>query len=164
LQQGDPFDASTNMGPMARLDLAKKLQQQVQQSVDKGAEIITGGTAEGCNFQPTLLTRVQPGMPAFEEEIFGPVFSIIQVKNEQEAVALANASRFGLGGNIWTKDMDKGTGLARQINSGSVFINSMVKSEPALPFGGIKKSGYGRELSKHGIMEFVNVKTVVVSE
>jgi succinate-semialdehyde dehydrogenase/glutarate-semialdehyde dehydrogenase len=164
LQQGDPFNASTNMGPMARLDLAEKLQQQVQQSVDKGAEIITGGTAEGCNFQPTLLTGVQPGMPAFEEEIFGPVFSIIQVKNEQEAVALANASRFGLGGNIWTKDMDKGTGLARQINSGSVFINSMVKSEPALPFGGIKKSGYGRELSKHGIMEFVNVKTVVVSE
>ncbi|MBS1748070.1 MAG: NAD-dependent succinate-semialdehyde dehydrogenase [Bacteroidetes bacterium] len=164
LKQGNPFEASTNIGPMARLDLADKLQQQVKLSVEKGAEIVSGGKVNGCNYQPTLLANIQPGMPAFDEEIFGPVFCMMQVKDEQEAVALANTSRFGLGGNIWTNDIDKGIHLARQINSGSVFINSMVKSEPALPFGGIKKSGYGRELSKHGIMEFVNVKTVVVSE
>ncbi len=164
MKQGDPFDTLINIGPMARLDLAEKLQQQVKLSVEKGAEIVSGGKVNGCNFQPTLLTNVQSGMPAFDEEIFGPVFCMMQVKDEQEAVALANTSRFGLGGNIWTNDIDKAIHLARQINSGSVFINSMVKSEPALPFGGIKKSGYGRELSKHGIMEFVNVKTVVVSE
>lgn len=164
MKQGDPFDASINIGPMARLDLAEKLQQQVKLSVEKGAEIVSGGKVNGCNYQPTLMKNVQPGMPAFDEEIFGPVFCMMQVKDEQEAVALANTSRFGLGGNIWTNDIEKGIHLAKQINSGSVFINSMVKSEPALPFGGIKKSGYGRELSKHGIMEFVNVKTIVVSE
>ncbi|MEP6466653.1 MAG: aldehyde dehydrogenase family protein, partial [Parafilimonas sp.] len=109
-------------------------------------------------------TNVHEGMPAFDEEIFGPVFTLISAKDEMHAIELANNSRFGLGGNIWTKDMDKGIAFARKINSGSVFINSMVKSEPSLPFGGIKKSGYGRELSKHGIMEFVNIKTITVAE
>ncbi|MEP6682693.1 MAG: aldehyde dehydrogenase family protein, partial [Parafilimonas sp.] len=109
-------------------------------------------------------TNVHEGMPAFDEEIFGPVFTLISAKNETHAIELANNSRFGLGGNIWTKDIDKGIALARKINSGSVFINSMVKSEPALPFGGVKKSGYGRELSKHGILEFVNIKTIAVAE
>ena len=163
LKQGNPFDASTTTGPLARLDLAEKLYHQVQRSIAKGAEIILGGKVNGCNYQPTLLMNVQAGMPAFDEEIFGPVFSIIQVKDEGEAIEFANASRYGLGGNIWTKDTDKAMTLAKKINSGSVFINSMVKSEPALPFGGVKKSGYGRELSKHGIMEFVNVKTITVS-
>ena len=163
LKQGDPFDESTTTGPMARLDLAEKLHDQIQQSVSKGAAIILGGKVNGCNYQPTLLMNVQPGMPAFEEETFGPAFCMIKVKNENEAIDLANASRYGLGGNIWTKDIDKGIALAREMSSGSVFINSMVKSEPALPFGGIKKSGYGRELSKHGIMEFVNVKTITIA-
>ena len=164
LKQGDPFDASTTTGPMARPDLAEKLYEQMQQSVSKGAKIILGGEVDGCNYQPTLLINVQQGMPAFDEETFGPVFSLITVKDETEAINLANASRYGLGGNIWTKDIDKGIALAKKINSGSVFINSMVKSDPALPFGGVKKSGYGRELSKQGIMEFVNVKTITATE
>ena len=164
LKQGNPFDASVTTGPLARLDLAEKLHSQIHQSVEKGAEIILGGAMDGCNYQPTLLMNVKQGMPAFEEEIFGPVFCVISVSDETEAIKLANASRYGLGGNIWTKNIDKGIALAKKINSGSVFINSMVKSEPALPFGGVKKSGYGRELSRHGIMEFVNVKTIAVSE
>lgn len=163
LKQGDPFKEDTTMAPMARLDLAEKLQQQMNTSVAKGAEIILGGNVDGCNYQPTLLMNVQQGMPAFDEETFGPLFCITKVKNETEAVNFANASRYGLGGNIWTSDIDKGVALARKINSGAVFINSMVKSEPALPFGGIKKSGYGRELSNHGIMEFVNIKTITVT-
>ncbi len=164
LKQGNPFDASITTGPLARLDLAEKLDNQVKQSIAKGAEIILGATVQGCNYQPTLLMNVHKGMPAFDEEIFGPVFCLIKAKNEKEAIALANDSRYGLGGNLWTKNIDKGIDLAKRINSGSVFINSMVKSEPALPFGGVKKSGYGRELSKHGIMEFVNVKTITVTE
>lgn len=164
LKQGDPFDVSTTTGPMARLDLAEKLQAQLQASIAEGAEVILGGTRSGCNYQPTLLLNVQPGMPAFDEETFGPLFSMISVRDEEEAIALANSSRYGLGGNIWTKDLEKAVMLSKKLNSGSVFINSMVKSEPALPFGGVKKSGYGRELSKHGIMEFVNVKTITVSD
>ncbi|MFT4152654.1 NAD-dependent succinate-semialdehyde dehydrogenase [Parafilimonas sp.] len=164
LKQGDPFHAATTTGPMARLDLAEKLYMQMQASAAKGAQVVLGGRMEGCNYQPALLLNVQPGMPAFDEETFGPLFSMIKVKDEAEAMAMANNSRYGLGGNIWTKDLEKAVALAKKLNSGSVFINSMVKSEPALPFGGIKKSGYGRELGKHGIMEFVNVKTVTVSD
>jgi succinate-semialdehyde dehydrogenase/glutarate-semialdehyde dehydrogenase len=164
LKQGDPFEKDTTMAPMARLDLAEKLQQQMNASVAKGAEIVLGGKADGCNYHPTLLLNVKPGMPAFDEETFGPLFCVIKVNDENEAIALANESRYGLGGNIWTKDIDKGISLAKKINSGSVFINSMVKSEPALPFGGVKKSGYGRELSNYGIKEFINVKTITVLE
>ena len=163
LKQGNPFEESTTMAPMARLDLAENLFKQMNASVAKGAEIILGGEVDSCNYQPTLLINVQQGMPAFDEETFGPLFCLTEVKNEAEAIQLANASRYGLGGNLWTKDIDKGIALARQINSGAVFINSMVKSEPALPFGGVKKSGYGRELSNHGIMEFINLKTITVS-
>lgn len=164
LKPGNPFDKDTTFAPMARLDLARNLKRQMDASVAKGAAIILGGEVDGCNYQPTLLMNVQQDMPAFDEETFGPLFCMIKVEDENEAVDFANASRFGLGGNIWTKDIDKGISLARKINSGAVFINSMTKSEPALPFGGIKKSGYGRELSNHGIMEFVNVKTITVSE
>jgi succinate-semialdehyde dehydrogenase/glutarate-semialdehyde dehydrogenase len=149
---------------MARLDLAEKLFDQMQHSVAKGATIVLGGDVNGCNYQPTLLMKVQQGMPAFEEETFGPLLNVICVKNEDEAVSLANASKYGLGGNIWTKDLEKGVALARRINSGLVFVNSMVKSEPGLPFGGVKKSGYGRELSNYGIREFVNIKTIAVAE
>jgi succinate-semialdehyde dehydrogenase/glutarate-semialdehyde dehydrogenase len=164
LKQGNPFDASTTMGPMARLDLAEKLHDQIKRSVAKGAKIILGGEVNGCNYQPTLLMNVQQGTPAFDEKTFGPVLSILTASDEREAIRLANASRYGLGANIWAKNIDKGIALAKQVNSGAVFINSMVKSEPALPFGGVKKSGYGRELSKHGIMEFVNAKTITVTE
>jgi succinate-semialdehyde dehydrogenase/glutarate-semialdehyde dehydrogenase len=164
LKPGNPFEKETTFAPMARLDLAENLKRQMDASVAKGAEIILGGGVNGCNYQPTLLTNVQQGMPAFDEETFGPLFCVIKVNDEEEAIELANNSRFGLGGNIWTKDIDRGISLARKINSGSVFINSMVKSEPTLPFGGIKKSGFGRELSNHGILEFVNVKTITVSE
>ena len=164
LKQGNPFEKETTFAPMARLDLAKNLKRQMDASVAKGAEIILGGNVDGCNYQPTLLINVQQGMPAFDEETFGPLFCVTKVEDETEAVEFANNSRFGLGGNIWTKDIDKGIDLAKKIESGSVFINSMVKSEPALPFGGIKKSGYGRELSNHGILEFVNSKTITVSE
>lgn len=164
LKQGNPFDETVTTGPMARLDLAEKLYHQMKKSVDKGAEIILGGEVDGCNFQPTLITNVKQDMPAFDEETFGPLFSIITAEDENEAIELANASRYGLGANIWTKDTEKGVALSRKINSGAVFINSMVKSEPALPFGGVKKSGYGRELSKHGILEFVNIKTITVTE
>ncbi len=164
LKQGNPFGTTITTGPLARLDLAEKLHNQVKQSVANSAEIILGGTVDGCNYKPTLLMNVHKGMPAFDEEIFGPVFCLIKAKNENEAIALANDSRYGLGGNLWTKNIDKGIALAKKIQSGSVFINSMVKSEPALPFGGVKKSGYGRELSKHGIMEFVNIKTITVTE
>jgi len=164
LKQGNPFDTSITTGPVARLDLAEKIHKQVQDSIAKGAKKILGGEVDGCNYQPTLLQNVKEGMPAFDEEVFGPVLSIIKVKDENEAIDITNASRYGLGGNLWTKDLDKAVALAKKINSGSVFINSMVKSEPALPFGGVKKSGYGRELSKHGIMEFVNMKTITASE
>lgn len=164
LKQGDPHDPSVTTGPMARLDLAEKLNQQMRLSVSKGAVIALGGEVNGCNYQPTLLMKVQQGMPAFEEETFGPLFNVICVKDENEAISLANASKYGLGGNIWTQDIDKGVALAKKINSGLVFVNSMVKSEPALPFGGVKKSGYGRELSSHGIREFVNIKTIAVAE
>lgn len=164
LKPGNPFEKETTFAPMARLDLAENLKRQMDVSIAKGAEIILGGEVDGCNYQPTLLINVQQGMPAFDEETFGPLFCVIKVNDEEEAIGLANNSRFGLGGNIWTKDIDKGVSLARKISCGSVFINSMVKSEPALPFGGVKKSGYGRELSNHGIMEFVNVKTITVTE
>jgi len=164
LKPGNPFGKETTFAPMARLDLAENLKKQMDSSVAKGAEIILGGEVDGCNYQPTLLMNVQQGMPAFNEETFGPLFCVIKVEDESEAIVLANNSRFGLGGNIWTNDIDKGILLARKINSGSVFINSMVKSEPTLPFGGVKKSGYGRELSNHGIVEFVNMKTITVSE
>ncbi len=163
LKQGDPFKEDTTMAPMARVDLADNLFKQMNDSIAKGAEIIFGGEVEGCNYQPTALRNVQQGMPAFDEETFGPLFCLIEAKDETDAVRLANASRYGLGGNLWTSDINKGIDLAKKINSGGVFINSMVKSEPALPFGGVKKSGYGRELSNHGILEFVNAKTITVS-
>lgn len=158
--QGDPFDPSIKTGPMARLDLVEALEKQMNESVAAGADVIFGGEANGCNFKPAILMDVKKGMPAFEEETFGPLATVIIAKDEEDAVQLANDSELGLGGSIWTSDIDKGIGLARKIKSGAVFINSLVKSDPRLPFGGIKKSGYGRELGRHGILEFVNAKTI----
>ena len=145
---------------MARIDLAQELEKQMQRSVKSGAVLQLGGEVEGANFQPSMLLKVKPGMATFDEEAFGPVASVISVANEAEAIEMANQSSYGLGGSIWTKDVEKGIALGRKINSGAVFVNSLVKSDPRLPFGGIKKSGYGRELGRHGILEFVNAKTI----
>ena len=162
-KQGNPFDATVTTGPMARLDLVENLHKQLLQSVDAGAQLTYGGEINGANFNPALLLNVQKGMPAFEQETFGPMAVIIEARDEAEAIALANSSEYGLAGSIWTGDIEKGIALARKIASGAVFINSLVKSDPRLPFGGIKKSGYGRELGRHGILEFVNAKTIAAA-
>jgi succinate-semialdehyde dehydrogenase / glutarate-semialdehyde dehydrogenase len=160
LKQGDPFDRDMAMGPMARPDLAGTLESQMKKSVEAGAGLQYGGQVNGCNFKPALLTGVKKGMPAFEEETFGPLAAVIEAKNETEAVRIANDSRYGLAGSVWTKDLEKGIAIAKQMETGAVFINALVKSDPRLPFGGIKKSGYGRELGRLGILEFVNAKTI----
>jgi len=162
LQQGDPFNDNTGMGPMARPDLAEELDRQLQQTLQQGATLLLGGRYEGCNFAPTLVTGVQPGMAAFEEETFGPMATIITAQNEQQAIQLANQTPFGLGASLWTRDTEKAARLALQIESGNVFINDMVHSDARLPFGGVKQSGYGRELSAEGAHEFLNIKTVYI--
>ena len=163
LKQGDPMDEQTQVAPMARKDLLDDLDQQVEKSVSKGAHIEYGGakSGRGGNFyMPTVLTGIRPGMPGFDEELFGPVASMIVVENADEAIQMANHSKFGLGSSLWTKDLDKARKLAREIESGSVFVNAMVASHPKVPFGGIKSSGYGRELSGLGIREFMNIKSI----
>jgi len=164
MKQGDPMDTDTDYGPLAREDLVNDLHNQIRISVDLGAKALLGGSRPerpGSFYNATILTDVKAGMPAFEEEIFGPAASVIRVKDSEEAIAVANNSKYGLGASLWTKDRDKGIELARCIEAGSVFINQMVASHPAIPFGGIKLSGYGRELSYLGIREFVNIKPVV---
>jgi succinate-semialdehyde dehydrogenase/glutarate-semialdehyde dehydrogenase len=163
LVQGDPFDDKTTMGPLARLDLAEKLESQLKKSIDLGARLLTGGKRSGCNFQASLLDNVTPGMPAFEEETFGPLAAVITVKDESEAIALANQTRYGLGATVWTKDLERAERVARALDSGSVLVNALMRSDVRLPFGGVKKSGYGRELSEFGIKEFVNVKTISIA-
>lgn len=160
LRQGNPFETGITTGPVARPDLAEHIQKQMQDSIKKGAELLFGGKADGCNVAPGLLTRVKNGMPVYTEETFGPLAVLITAKNEDDAIRLANDSSYGLGGSIWTRDLEKGFYLARKMESGAVFINSLVKSDPRLPFGGIKRSGYGRELGKTGIREFVNIKAI----
>jgi succinate-semialdehyde dehydrogenase/glutarate-semialdehyde dehydrogenase len=160
LRQGNPLEAGVSTGPVARPDLAANIQRQMQESVKKGAQLLFGGEAKGCNVAPSLLTGVQKGMPAFDEETFGPMAVVITAKDEEEAIRLCNDSSFGLGGSIWTRDIERGIALAKKMESGAVFINTLVKSDPRLPFGGIKQSGYGRELGVEGIREFVNIKAV----
>jgi len=163
LKVGDPLDPETQVGPLARPDLEDDIERQVNRSVETGARLITGGkrpARPGCYYLPTILTDVRKGMPAYHEETFGPVFSIITVKSEEEAIAVANDSVFGLGGSVWTTDLKRGEAVARRIETGAVFVNGLTKSDPRLPFGGIRKSGYGRELSEYGIKEFVNIKTI----
>jgi succinate-semialdehyde dehydrogenase/glutarate-semialdehyde dehydrogenase len=160
LKQGDPFDKSVATGPMARLDLVDKLDKQLKSSVKMGAKLEWGGEINGCNFKPALLMNVKKGMAAFDEETFGPLAAVIVAKDEKEAIQLANDSAYGLSGSIWTKDIEKGIALAKQMETGAVYLNTLVKSDPHLPFGGIKKSGYGRELGRNGILEFVNAKTI----
>lgn len=163
MSQGDPTLPEIDMGPMARPDLATELGHQLHQSVEQGATLLTGGQRSGANFAPTLLSGVQPGMTAFDEETFGPLAVIITAANEQQAIALANQTPYGLGASLWTSDLDKARKLAAQVDSGNVFINAMVRSDARLPFGGVKQSGYGRELSLEGTHEFLNVKTVYIA-
>jgi succinate-semialdehyde dehydrogenase/glutarate-semialdehyde dehydrogenase len=164
---GDPMDKATKMGPMARHDLRDALHEQVERSIAKGAKCLLGGKVPdgpGAYYPPTVLTGVKKGMAAYEEELFGPVAAIIPVKDEGEALKTANDSVFGLGGAILSANVERAEKLAaEEIEAGSVFVNEAVKSDPRLPFGGIKQSGYGRELAVHGIREFVNVKTVYVA-
>jgi succinate-semialdehyde dehydrogenase/glutarate-semialdehyde dehydrogenase len=163
---GDPLDEQTQVGPLARHDLRDDLHQQVQASLAKGATCLLGGVVpagQGAYYPPTVLTNVTKGMPAYDDELFGPVAAIIAVPDEQEAIRVANDSVFGLGAAVFTQDMAKGEYIAaHELEAGCCFVNAFVKSDPRLPFGGIKESGYGRELSSYGIKEFVNIKTVFV--
>jgi len=163
LKYGDPMDAQTTLAPMARHDLRDELQQQVEQSIAQGALAVLGChpvSDPGAFYPASILDQVKPGMPAYDDELFGPVASIIRVRDEQQAIEVANQSRFGLGGSVWTQDSQRGENVARQMQCGAVFINGLVKSDPRLPFGGIKASGYGRELSYLGLHEFQNAKTI----
>ncbi len=166
LKMGDTLSDDSQVGAMARMDLLEELDEQVQKSIRMGAKLLCGGKkAEGAGafYLPTVLSDVKKGMPVYDEETFGPVSAIIPVKDADEAVIVANDSRFGLGGSIWSKDLKKAESIARKIESGAVFVNGMTKSDPRLPFGGVKKSGYGRELSHYGIKEFVNIKTIWIA-
>jgi succinate-semialdehyde dehydrogenase/glutarate-semialdehyde dehydrogenase len=165
-RMGDPAEETNNLGPMARPDLRANLQRQVDASVAAGARLLLGGQTPaglGYYYPPSVLADVRPGMPAFDEEVFGPVFALVSVWSDAEAVALANQSVYGLGAAVFTQDIQRAKRLAHQLQCGACFINDFVKSDPRLPFGGIKRSGYGRELSALGIREFVNVKTIYVS-
>ena len=163
---GDPLSRETQVGPQARHDLRDSLHHQVEESRKRGAVVLLGGEippGPGAFYPPTLLAAVDKGMPAFDEETFGPVAAVIRAKDEADAVRLANDSVYGLGSSLWTRDLETAERLAVQIEAGSVFVNGVVKSDPRLPFGGIKRSGYGRELSEYGIREFVNIKTVWIA-
>ena len=163
LMVGDPNDAATTLAPMAREDLRDELHRQVEESVAAGAVPVTGGfplKRDGAYYAATILDRVAPGQRAYTEELFGPVAIVIRARDEADALRIANDSEFGLGASIWTRDNTRGETLARRLQSGCAFVNGMVKSDPRLPFGGVKNSGYGRELSLLGIREFVNAKTI----
>jgi succinate-semialdehyde dehydrogenase/glutarate-semialdehyde dehydrogenase len=167
LRVGDPRDEATQMGPMAREDLRESLEDQVRRAVSDGARVATGGRRfgeHGWYYEPTVLLDCTPQNTAFREETFGPVAAVMRVRDEEHALEVANASPYGLGGNLWTRDVSRGIALARRMDTGGVFINGMTHSDPRLPFGGVKRSGYGRELSSFGIREFVNVQTIWVGE
>ncbi|MGC8723762.1 MAG: NAD-dependent succinate-semialdehyde dehydrogenase [Acidobacteriota bacterium] len=166
LKVGDPMDRSTDVGPLARADLREELQGQVDRTVAAGAHLALGGRpmeGRGYFYPPTVLTGVEPGMAAFEEETFGPVAAVVRAQDAEHAIVLANASPFGLGACLWTADTDRGAALAAEVEAGAVFVNGIVKSDPRLPFGGVKRSGYGRELAAFGIREFVNIKSVWIA-
>jgi succinate-semialdehyde dehydrogenase/glutarate-semialdehyde dehydrogenase len=165
LKVGDPADRANQVGPLARPDLVDDLERQVKESISQGAKVLAGGhrLENGGNFfEPTVLTGVKPGMPVYNEETFGPVAAVIRVQDAEEALRVANDTEFGLGSSIWTSDVERGQMMAERVEAGLVFINGMVASDARLPFGGVKRSGYGRELSAHGIREFTNIQTVWV--
>jgi succinate-semialdehyde dehydrogenase/glutarate-semialdehyde dehydrogenase len=165
-KMGDPMEEDTVVGPQARVDLRDELHDQVTRSIAAGARCLLGGTVPagpGAYYPPTILTDVRAGMPAYHEELFGPVASVIPVTDQAEALRVANDTAFGLGAAVFTRDTERGTRLAREeLEAGACFVNAFVRSDPRLPFGGVKESGYGRELSPYGILEFVNIKTVWV--
>lgn len=161
---GDPMNTETQIGSLARLDLAVELEKQVNQSIAMGAKVILGGNRKGAFYEPTILIDVTPEMPVFQEETFGPVAALLSFDSLNEAIAISNQSEFGLGVSVFTEDIHYIRNRVSEFHEGAVFINEMVKSDPRLPFGGIKKSGYGRELSEEGIKEFVNIKTVVINK
>ncbi len=160
---GNPMEERVQIGPCARDDLRESVHAQVSQSLERGARLALGGRTiegDGYFYEPTIVTEVVPGMPMFDEEVFGPAAAVVRAKDREHAIALANASSFGLGSSLWTRDVSAAEAFAGRIEAGAVFINGMVASDPRLPFGGVKKSGYGRELSAFGIHEFVNIQTV----
>ncbi len=160
---GDPMNEETTLAPMARVDLRDELHQQVQASLSQGAVAVAGCeplAGAGAYYLPSIIDRVEPGMVAYHEELFGPVAIVMRAKDEADAIRIANDSSFGLGGSVWSREAGRGERVARQIETGAVFVNEFVKSDPRLPFGGVKNSGYGRELCYHGMMEFVNAKTI----
>ncbi len=160
LKSGDPTDDTTQVGPLARKDLADQLNGQVKESIKQGAELLLGGNQQGCYHEPTVLGNVQPGMAAFDEETFGPLAAMIKAKNIEHAFELSEQSKFGLGVTVCTSNTELALHYADWVSDGAYFVNELVKSDPRLPFGGTKRSGYGRELAKDGMMEFINRKTV----
>jgi len=162
LTSGDTMDEKTKVGPLARIDLADQLQKQVQVSIEAGAELLLGGQQKGCYHEPTVLGNVKPGMPAFDQETFGPLAAMIKANDIDEAFELSEMSNYGLGVTVCTQDIEKALSMANRVSDGAYFVNELVKSDPRLPFGGTKNSGFGRELAKDGILEFVNRKTVYV--
>lgn len=163
---GDPQREDVTLAPMARADLREELHRQVQASVDQGATVLLGGAPvpdTHAAYPATILDNVTPGMPAYEEELFGPVAAILRVRDEAEAVRVANDTTYGLGGSVWSGDAARGERVAQQLECGAAFVNAIVKSDVRLPFGGTKRSGFGRELAEHGIHEFTNIKTVYVA-
>ena len=162
LRSGDPLEENTTIGPLARLDLADQLNMQVKESIKQGAKLLLGGNQNGCYHEPTILGNVVPGMAAFDQETFGPLAAMIKAKDIDHAFALSEKSKYGLGVTVCTKNTEKAVKHADKVSDGAYFINELVKSDPRLPFGGTKKSGYGRELARDGMMEFVNRKTVYV--
>ena len=167
LKVGDPRDEATQVGSLVNEAAVAELEEQLAQSVSLGARVLCGGerlSGKGCFFPPTVVTDTRCGMRLVDEEVFGPIAPIIRVQDEAEAVALANASEFGLGGSVWTRDLARGERVARQVESGTLFVNSITKSDPRMPFGGVKNSGLGRELSHFGLKEFVNVKGLNIYE
>lgn len=157
---GDPMDEKTDVGPLSSVKQAEEVEKQVRDSVEKGARLVTGGHRKGAFYEPALVTGVKPGMPLFDEEVFGPVFAVTEADSPEHALALSNRSGFGLGMQLFTQSEGIAGMFIEQAEEGAVFINAMVKSDPRLPFGGVKNSGFGRELSIEGIREFVNIKTV----
>jgi succinate-semialdehyde dehydrogenase / glutarate-semialdehyde dehydrogenase len=163
---GDPLDPDTRLGPLASLEIRDRVHAQVQASVAAGANLLLGGAVperEGAWYPPTLLSNVRPKMPAYHEELFGPVGAILEAIDEEDAIRIANDTTYGLGAAVFSRDRSRAEGIAKgRLRAGSCFVNALVRSDPRLPFGGIKESGYGRELSLFGIQEFVNIKTVYV--
>lgn len=166
-RMGDPMAEQTTIGPLARADLRDGVHEQVARSIERGAELLLGGEipeGNGAYYPPTILTNVQKGMPAYDEEVFGPVAAIIAAKDEDDAIRIANDTPYGLGAAVFTRDLARGERIAvERLEAGNCFVNAFVKSDPRVPFGGVKASGYGRELSIHGIREFVNAKTVYIA-